>query len=82
MAAKADWKAALDRMKAMPTDDDAFGRRAIRDDGQVMLPAYLFEVKPPSESRAEWDYYKPPATVQAVDAFRPLAQGLCPLVAH
>ncbi len=69
-------------MKAMPTDDDAFGKCSIRADGQVMLPAYIFEVKRPQESRAEWDYYKRLAVVAAEDAFRPLAEGGCPLVAH
>ena len=67
-------------MKAMPTDDDAFGAGSIRADGRKLHPVYLFEVKKPSESRAPWDYYKLIATTPAEQAFRPLNEGGCPLV--
>ena len=43
-------------------------------------PMYLFEVKKPAESKAPWDYYKVRATIPAEEAFRPLAEGGCPLV--
>ena len=49
---------AVAQMKAMPTDDDAFGPGSIRADGRGVFPAYLFEVKKPSESKYPWDYYK------------------------
>jgi len=78
--AKRSGAAAVARMKAMPTDDDAFGRGRIRADGRTLHPAYLFEVKSPEESRGPWDYYKPIATTPADEAARPLAQGGCPLV--
>ena len=38
------------------------------------------EVKKSSESKGEWDYYKVRATIPAEQAFRPLADGDCPLV--
>ncbi|MBW8268620.1 ABC transporter substrate-binding protein [Caldovatus aquaticus] len=79
-AAKADGAAVIARMKAMPTDDDAFGPGRIREDGRKLHPAYLFEVKKPEESRGPWDYYKLLQTVPAEEAFRPLAEGGCPLV--
>jgi branched-chain amino acid transport system substrate-binding protein len=79
-AAKADGKAAVVRMKAMPTDDDAFGHGSIREDGRGLFPAYLFQVKTPAESKAPWDYYKLVATTPADEAFRPLSEGGCPLV--
>jgi branched-chain amino acid transport system substrate-binding protein len=79
-AAKADGRAVVARMKAMPTEDDAFGRGTIREDGRKMHPAYLFEVKRPEESRYQHDYYKLLQTVSAEEAFRPLAEGGCPLV--
>ena len=44
------------------------------------IPAYLFEVKTPAESKAPWDYYKLVATTPADEAFRPLSEGGCPLV--
>jgi branched-chain amino acid transport system substrate-binding protein len=43
-------------------------------------PMYLFEVKKPAESKGPWDYYKVRATIPAEEAFRPLAEGGCPLV--
>ncbi|GGI97894.1 ABC transporter substrate-binding protein [Neoroseomonas lacus] len=79
-AAKADGRAAVARMKAMPTDDDAFGPGRIREDGRKLHPVYLFEVKTPAESSGPWDYYKVAATTPAEEAFRPLAEGGCPFV--
>jgi branched-chain amino acid transport system substrate-binding protein len=79
-AAKADGRAAVARMKAMPTDDDAFGPGRIREDGRKLHPVFLFEVKSPAESRGPWDYYKVAATTPGEEAFRPLNEGGCPLV--
>ena len=79
-AAKADGKAAVTRMKAMPTDDDAFGHGSIREDGRGMFPAYLFQVKSPAESHGPWDYYKLVATTPAAEAFRPLSEGGCSFI--
>ncbi|MBR0671842.1 ABC transporter substrate-binding protein [Neoroseomonas soli] len=79
-AAKADGAATIARMKAMPTNDDAFGEGTIRPDGRKIHPVYLFEVKAPGESRGPWDYYKVVQTVPADQAFRPLAEGGCALV--
>ena len=78
-AAKADGAAAVARMKAMPTDDDAFGAGRIRPDGRKLHPAYLFEVKKPEEARGPWDYYKLLQTTAAEQAFRPMDQGGCAL---
>ncbi|HEY4254464.1 MAG TPA: ABC transporter substrate-binding protein [Roseomonas sp.] len=79
-AAKASGSETVSRMKAMPTEDDAFGAGSIRADGRKLHPAYLFEVKAPGESRGAWDYYKLLQTVPAEEAFRPLAEGACPIV--
>ena len=68
------------KMKEMPTDDPLFGKGTIRADGRKIHPAYLFEVKKPSESKRPWDYYKLRATIPAEQAFRPMAEGGCPLV--
>ena len=76
-AAKASERDAVDRMKAMPTDDDCFGVGRIREDGRKIHPAYLFEVKKPDESKTAWDYYKLLQTTPAEEAFRPLADGGC-----
>ena len=79
-ASKADGRATVAKMKAMPTDDDAFGHGSIRVDGRGMFPAYLFQVKTPAESHGPWDYYKLLATTPPDQAFRPLSEGGCPLV--
>ena len=68
------------KMKEMPTDDPLFGKGSIRIDGRKIHPAYLVEVKKPSESKGPWDYYKVRATIPADQAFRPLKDGECPLV--
>ena len=68
------------KMKEMPTDDPLFGKGTIRADGRKIHPAYLMEVKKPSESKGAYDYYKVRATIPADQAFRPLADGGCPLV--
>jgi branched-chain amino acid transport system substrate-binding protein len=68
------------KMKELPTDDPLFGKGSIRIDGRKIHPAYLFEVKKPSESKYPWDYYKLIATIPADEAFRPLSQSECPLV--
>ena len=68
------------KMKEMPTDDPLFGKGTIRADGRKIHPAYLVEVKKPSESKGPWDYYKLRATIPAEQAFRPMADGDCPLV--
>ena len=68
------------KMKEMPTDDPLFGKGTIRADGRKIHPAYLFEVKKPAESKGPYDYYKLRTTIPADQAFRPLAEGNCPLV--
>lgn len=68
-------------MKASKWDDPIFGPSHIRPDGRKMHNMYLFEVKKPSESKGPWDYYKLLSTISGEDAFRPMADGECPMVA-
>src|SRR5580704_11076722 len=77
-----DGKAVVAKMKDMPTDDPLFGKGYIRADGRKIHPAYLFEVKKPSESKYPGDDYKVRATIPAAEAFRPLKDGGCPLVSN
>jgi branched-chain amino acid transport system substrate-binding protein len=79
-AAKASGRAAVAAMKRMPTDDDAYGSGRVREDGRKIHPAHLYEVKRPEESRHPGDVYKVSTTIPAEQAFRPLAEGGCPLV--
>jgi branched-chain amino acid transport system substrate-binding protein len=75
-----DGRTVVAKMKEMPTDDPLFGKGSIRADGRKIHPAYLFEVKKPSESKYPWDYYKLVATIPADEAFLPLEKSVCPLV--
>ena len=68
-------------LKAAKWDDPVFGPSYIRPDGRKMHSMYLFEVKKPSESKGPWDYYKLIGTIPGEQAFRPLDQGDCKLVA-
>jgi branched-chain amino acid transport system substrate-binding protein len=68
------------KMKEIPTDDPLFGKGPLRIDGRRIIPAYLFEVKKPEESKYPWDYYKLVATIPAEEAARPLSESECPLV--
>lgn len=68
------------KMKEIPTDDPLFGKGPLREDGRRIIPAYLFEVKKPEESKGPWDYYKLIATISAEDAAKPLKDSECPLV--
>lgn len=72
-AAKASGVATVARMKAMPTDDDCYGSIRIRQDGQAMHPAYLFECKTPAQSHGPWDLYNLVATIPAEEANPPAA---------
>mgnify|MGYP001070769030 CR=1 FL=1 len=67
-------------MEEMPTDDPLFGKGKIEPNGRKIHPAYLFEVKSPSESKAPWDYYNVVATIPADQAFTPLDKSTCPLL--
>jgi len=68
------------KMKEIPTDDPLFGKGPLRIDGRRIIPAYLFEVKKPEESKYPWDYYKLVATISPEDAAKPLSASECPLV--
>ena len=79
-AAKASGRALIERMKAIPTDDDCFGAGRVREDGRKIHTVYLFEVKPPNEVRGEWDLYAPRGTIEAEQAMRPISEGGCAMV--
>ena len=78
--AKKDGIATVNRMKAMPVDDDCFGTTKIRQDGRNLTPSYLFEVKKPAESKGPWDYYKQVIAMTGEEAYRPLADGHCSFI--
>src|SRR4051794_21545741 len=70
--AKKSGRAVVAKMKALPTDDDAFGPGKVRADGRGEFPAYLFQVKTPQESKGEWDLYKLVSTSPPAEVLHPL----------
>ena len=80
LKSSADGAQVVAKMKDMPTDDKLFGKGSIRADGRHLHDMYLFEVKKPAESKAPWDYYKLRSVIPAAEAWRPMADGGCPLV--
>ena len=80
VANRADGTAIVSRMKGMPVSDDAYPTGTIREDGLVLFPSYLFQVKTPAESKYAWDYFKLVAETPASEAWKPLATVGCPLV--
>ncbi|HJT07924.1 MAG TPA: ABC transporter substrate-binding protein [Stellaceae bacterium] len=81
-AAKTDEaKAVVAKMRALPINDFFAHNGKLREDGRMVHDMYLMQVKTPAESKGEWDLYKLLATVPGDQAYRPLDQGGCPLVA-
>ena len=77
----ADGQAVVAAMKRIPINDPLTGKGAIREDGRAIHPMLLLQVKTSAESKSEWDVFKIVGTIRAEMAFRPLADGRCPLVA-
>jgi len=75
-----DAKVVVPQMKSFRGRDKLFGDLTIRQDGRVTHPMYLFEVKKPDESKYPYDYYRLVSTIAADQAFRPMADGGCPMV--
>ena len=75
-----DARRAVPEMKRAPFRDPLFGDMTVRPDGRAVHAMHLFEVKKPEESRYPFDYYKVVHTIPGEQAFRPMAEGGCPLV--
>ncbi|PZA12553.1 ABC transporter permease [Rhodopseudomonas palustris] len=75
-----DGKMVVAEMKKLPTDDPVFGKGSIREDGRAMHPAFLYEVKKPSESKGAWDYFKLISEIPADQVAVPLGESTCPLI--
>ena len=67
------------KMKELPTDDPLFGKGPLRADGRRLIPAYLFEVKKPAESKGPWDYYEILRTIPGNEAFATFEESGCKL---
>lgn len=76
-----DGSAVVAAMKSIPTEDQLFGHGTIRPDGRAIHPVHLMAAKRPSNSHGEWDVFTPLGIIPAEEAYRPLSDGHCPLVA-
>jgi branched-chain amino acid transport system substrate-binding protein len=75
-----DTEAVAKLLHEMPVDD-VFGRGGkVGPNGRMIHDMYLMEVKKPSESKQEWDYYKVLATIPGDEAYIKPAESGCPLV--
>jgi branched-chain amino acid transport system substrate-binding protein len=73
-------KAVMTKMREMPVDDFYTKNGRVREDGRLVHDMYFGQVKKPSESKQPWDYYNILGVIPGSQAFRPLAEGGCPLV--
>ena len=69
------------QMAKTPVNDMFAKDGRIREDGRMVHDMYLVKVKTPSESKGEWDLYQMVRTIPGNEAFRPLAESQCKLVA-
>jgi branched-chain amino acid transport system substrate-binding protein len=75
-----DAKTVMAKMREMPINDFFAKNGRIREDGRMVHDMYVYEVKKPSESKGDWDYYKLRAVIPGDEAFRSLKDSSCPLV--
>jgi len=75
-------KAVMAEMRELPVNDFYVREGHLREDGRLVHNMYFAQVKTPSESTGPWDYYKILSVIPGDQAFRPLAEGGCPLIAH
>ncbi len=75
-------KAVMAKMRELPVNDFYVKNGHLREDGRLVHDMYFAQVKMPAESTGPWDYYKMLGVIPGDQAFRPLAEGGCPLVAR
>ncbi|TLX41591.1 ABC transporter substrate-binding protein [Xanthobacter autotrophicus] len=81
VAGTKDGTQVMNKMRALPVNDFMTHEGRLRLDGRLEREMYLFEVKAPSQSKGEWDLYTLVKRVPGDQAFRPIAEGGCSLVA-
>jgi branched-chain amino acid transport system substrate-binding protein len=75
-------KAVMAKMRELPVNDFYARNGHLRQDGRLVHDMYFAQVKTPAESKKPWDYYKILGTIPGDQAFRPMSEGGCPLVAR
>jgi branched-chain amino acid transport system substrate-binding protein len=74
-----DADAVAKKLKELPVDDAFTSHGHVQANGRMVSDLYLFQVKKPSESKRDWDYYNLLATVPGDTAYLTAANSGCPL---
>ena len=74
-----DSGAVAKKLKELPVDDAFTSHGHVQANGRLVSDLYLFQVKKPSESKRDWDYYNLLATVPGDTAYLTAANSGCPL---
>jgi len=74
-----DADAVAKKLKELPVNDAFTANGHVQANGRMVSDLYLFQVKKPSESKRDWDYYKLLATVPGDVAYLSAADSGCPL---
>ena len=75
-------RAVMVKMRELPVNDFYVKNGHVREDGRLVHDMLFAQVKTLAEYSKPWDYYKILGVIPGDQAFRPLAEGGCPLVAH
>ncbi len=67
------------KMKSTKVNDFFVKNGVVRPDGRMVHDMYLMQVKTPSESKGEWDYYKQVAVIPGEQAYMTKAETKCAL---
>ena len=70
----------MEYLKSNPINDMYVKNGKIREDGRLMRPMYLVQVKTPKESTSQWDLYKTLKEIPGEEAFTPAADSKCSLL--
>ena len=68
------------QMKSAKINDMFVAGGYIRQDGVMIHPMFVMQVKTPAESKYPWDYYKVVKIMDGEEAFGPMSASTCPLV--
>jgi len=71
--------AVMDQMRATPVNDALMHDVPIREDGVVMHPMIMVQVKTPEESTGAWDYYNVLGLIPAEQSWRSREESSCAL---
>ncbi|MCP3467278.1 MULTISPECIES: ABC transporter substrate-binding protein [unclassified Bradyrhizobium] len=80
VAGTEDGKAVAAQMHKLPVQDAVSKNALVRQDGRVIRNMYLVEVKSPSESTGDWDYYRIVRTIPGDQTAIPLSESKCALL--